>query len=349
MKADSSSISDKVAQALKSTEGQKRIANLIEDARLVLDREVAIKALGKTIRARPGLRFYLNVGMARAANNDVTVSVRFKGLEIGKVKIDSDGHRTFIWPDSKALSSVYERWGMPCEDGHVLEWRDPSVSKLCKRLVSDWNELSDHVHVSEEHEIESVMIRELSSTGTRKSNTFKGIKPVMVGGYPFQFGIPLSPSGGEVLLSKPRTRGHIDILARGNVGGQTSLMALELKRPGHPGEALFQAFVYACGLHYVLKNSTSDANTFMRHFGFKRSWPLLICAVAVVHVDDIATVKREMGRISNDPLVMNDNIMPGIIGYRYVQGRLTLEERQWTLDGYPPKHDSAATGSAMSA
>lgn len=328
MEDDANDLSGSVAAALKSVEGRRQIAGLIRDTRLVLKREGTIKALGGTIRARPGLRLYINVGQARAAGDAVTVSVRFKGLEIGGVRINSDGRRIFCPSKSEAIRAVYQRWGFPAGALDGLEWRNPQLTALYKMIVAHWADLEPYA--SEEHTIESELIRELSAPGQRKSDSFRGIRPVLVGGYPFQFGVPLSPSGGQVVLSG-RQRGHIDVLARTNVGARIALSVLELKRPGHPGKALFQAFVYACGLKHVLDSSTPASNTFMRHFGFARKWPVPIRAIAVVSVYDIPAVRLEWPRISSDPAVKKGDIIPGIIGYRYQQGRLTLEQAHWDL------------------
>lgn len=78
----------------------------------------------------------------------------------------------------------------------------------------------------------------------------------MLGGFPFQFPLPISGNTGVPKL----TNGNIDILARRGSGKGTKISVWELKRPNTTAHAISQAYIYSVTLLEMLRtHQTGEA------------------------------------------------------------------------------------------
>jgi hypothetical protein len=156
-------------------------------------------------------------------------------------------------------------------------------------------------------------------TGKKFNGTFRGIQPVMLGGFPLQFPVPISANTG---VPKP-TRGNLDILARRGTGKGTRISVWELKRPGTTGQAVAQAYIYSVTLLKMLRTHQSGDIWYRDIIGFGCKVPdkLRIESVVAVSIADDRKRKEFEDELrdfkSKNPLsVDSDTISLHIAHYR---------------------------------
>ena len=180
---------------------------------------------------------------------------------------------------------------------------------------------------SEEHHVESEFLRHMKNPSAKKFNgTLRGIQPVMLGGFPFQFPVPISGNSG---VPKP-TNGNIDILARRGTGKGTKISIWELKRPQTTAHAISQAYIYSVTLLKMLRTPQSGDIWYQDIIGFGRKVPDKLTIESVVAVS-IATdrnrklfEKKLRAFKEENPLTIgNDTINLHIAHYR--KDPLTVE------------------------
>jgi hypothetical protein len=112
------------------------------------------------------------------------------------------------------------------------------------------------------------------------------IQPVLLYGLlPFQVPVPFSAVTGTPKYSK--MGGHIDILARRKrADNRVRLSVWELKRPGSIEHAVFQSYIYAVTLRYMLRSSSGD--DWFQLFGFSKKVP------PSLHIESVVAVSESM-------------------------------------------------------
>src|SRR5664280_2806958 len=160
-----------------------------------------------------------------ATHSPIKFSLRYLGQEVATLQVkESDDVSITVSPETAAVNGA--RFGIDLQGIH--HWRKADAQKF-RRHFQSLNHCDYHSSVkSEEHLVESEFLRHMKDpTGKKFNGTFRGIQPVMLGGLPFQFPVPISGNTGEPKLK----RGNIDILARRGTGKGTKISVWELKRP----------------------------------------------------------------------------------------------------------------------
>jgi len=318
-------ISGKVEQLFQTETGKKKIEKWIELLTGVNKRSVSFIAAKQMFNKR-GTRAYATTGKIRNSKSVMPISVRYHGHEIGEIHVGIKGSRKFYLTKTETYCNTFEKWGIDQAGTRGKEWDSKEVKLFFKTLWAKVNELPKVVL---EHEIETILIHDLLEDTLPKKIICQGIRPVTIGGLPFQMPIPFSPSDAEIRLSGEGNYGHIDVLARTQFkeGGGLSLSVLELKKPkGDAHIALFQAFIYACALRQML--ISEHKNVFLKLFGISRDRPIPFRALAVIDERDIEKMKRSKLTewVLNDPLCKNGQIVPGLLVYEYRTDKVIMKK-----------------------
>jgi hypothetical protein len=127
-----------------------------------------------------------------------------------------------------------------------LDWGKAAVARFVEACEPD----ARVKYERRESNIQELLFREMNGGGRKKTESLRGLQPVLFGGVPIQIPSPARPRGASGKLGKQK--GHSDLLARSRKHGR--LIIFEIKRPAaSPREcigALEQAVRYAAALAY---------------------------------------------------------------------------------------------------
>jgi hypothetical protein len=261
------------------------------------------------------LKLYLSY--TTATKSRIYFSLRYLGQEVATLRVDMCGD-VYIKISSKT-AAVNENL---CDINLVGEhpWRGVKAREF-RRHFQHLDHRKYHSSVkSEEHHVESEFLRHMKDPTYGKFNgTLRGIQPVMLAGFPFQFPVPISGNTGVPKL----TNGNIDILARRGAGKGTKISVWELKRPDTTANAISQAYIYSVTLLKMLRAHQSGNIWYQDIIGFGCKVPNKLAIESVVAVSIADDRKRQMFedklRIfkSENPLYIgNDTINLHIAHYR---------------------------------
>jgi len=259
-----------------------------------------------------------------AIKSEIDFSIRYLGQQVATLQVMASGD-VFINIPPKTAAVNGTQFGVTLQGKH--RWRGAEAQKFRKhfRCLNPCDYFSSVK--SEEHHIESEFLRHMKNPSGKKFNgTLRGIQPVMFGGFPLQFPVPISGCKGVPKL----TKGNIDILARRGTGNGTKISVWELKRPGVTAHAISQAYIYSVNLLKMLRTSQSGDIWYRDIIGFGCNVPSKLTIESVVAVS-IATERnrkefedRLRAFKSENPLsIGNDKINLHIAHYQ--KDSLTVE------------------------
>ncbi len=272
----------------------------------------------KTFREWDPLHVYLTV--TKAMNPHVSFSLRYQGQEVAILKINGDV-RIKISADTAKNNEKYFNLNTESE----FLWRSDEGANFRKYFKNPKLDKKGRIH---EHRIESEFLKQMSDNTSKKfDGTLKGIQPVLLADCPFQFPLPISGNTG---IPKA-TRGNIDILARRTpVGGITRISIWELKKPGNPGHAIEQAYIYAVTLIKMLRSKESGKIWYQDIIGFSGDIPdkLTIESVVAVSIKNQAafTAKLQKFKENNILQVGSDTIKLVVAYYQEDPLKVDLHE-----------------------
>lgn len=249
-------------------------------------------------------------------------SLRYLGQEVATLQVEASG--VFITISAKTAEVNGKQFHITLQDKH--RWSGVEAQNF-RRHFQRLNHPDYHSVVKEEHHVESEFLRNMKNPSGKKFNgTLRGIQPVMFGGFPLQFPVPISGCKGVPKL----TKGNIDILARRGTGNGTKISVWELKRPGVTAHAISQAYIYSVNLLKMLRTSQSGDIWYRDIIGFGCNVPSKLTIESVVAVS-IATERnrkefedRLRAFKSENPLsIGNDKINLHIAHYQ--KDSLTVE------------------------
>lgn len=221
------------------------------------------------------LKVYLSY--TSATKSVVDFSVRYLGQEVATLRAAKGNVHINIPPKTAAKNDHY--FEINLQGTH--EWRGLEAQSFRSHFQSLPHRDYHSVVKSEEHHIESEFLRHMKDPTSNKFNgTLKGIQPVMLGGFPFQFPLPISGNTGEPKL----TNGNIDILARRGTGKGTKISIWELKRPKTTAHAISQAYIYSVTLLKMLRTPISGDIWYQDIIGFGNKVPDKLTIESVVAV-----------------------------------------------------------------
>jgi hypothetical protein len=268
------------------------------------------------------LKAYLSY--ASATKSGVDFSLRYLGQQVATLRVAA-GDKVYIRIPEKTAAVNGKLFDVNLDGEHL--WRGAIAQKF-RRDFQRLNHCDYYSSVkSEEHHIESEFLRHMKDPTRNKFNgTLRGIQPVMLGGFPFQFPVPISGHSGVPKL----TKGNIDILARRSAGKGTRISVWELKRPNTTAHAILQAYIYSVTLLKMLRTPQTGDIWYQDIIGFGCKVPDKLTIESVVAVS-IATDRNRKAfedklrafKSENPLSVGNDTINLHIAHYR--KDPLTVE------------------------
>ena len=205
-----------------------------------------------------GLSVYTTVGDRNTQN----YYLRFKGQNVGKVKVSKD---RIILRSLVEESRSHDINNCPLEYKVETEWDSPKASAFRKFFK---NCPVTTKTKSPEHEVENALLREFRKRiGSDK--TLRNIQPVLLHGNYFQMPTPLKAST-HIPTYAEHNGGGIDMLARiKSKNGRIRLCVIEIKDENIPKEsqkvAMSQAITYATFIAMLLKEDPNWMEFFMGH------------------------------------------------------------------------------------
>lgn len=288
----------KVDELLGGQDGIKNTDRLTGVFRRILDREIDLSVDKKKIRSRRGVAFYLAAGDVR--EKGIVIDARVWGRKVGEIRLGhKKKHRAFTPANVDRLRRAsqparIDAFAIPKK----LEWSDNRVRAYLEAAIQAVeSEMKGRVN---EAVIESAFLAELAVSRTRntdKQQLLRRHQPVVLGGFPFQFPLPIS-ARKVAKVSLGNAAGHSDVLAR--FGSGRRLRVFEVKMPGAPdaGHALEQAVTYAATLRALLKRPDDDV--YYRMLGYSSPKPRVrLDAVALVEEGALQDVKVGMTALSS--------------------------------------------------
>lgn len=246
-------IVDKTLEILNANdEWQQRYVGYLFD---IWNNQSKIK---KGFRKPEGLSIYTTVG----DRNTKTYYLRFKGQNVGKVKVTNNGiNLKCITKESDS----HEIKGYPMINNDKDNWH----SKEASNFRSFFRDLSINTQTkSQEHYVESSLLKEF---GKRNGNVkvLKNIQPVRLHRHFFQMPTPLKATSHVPTYAGPNG-GGIDILARiKTIAGHNRLCVIEVKDENKPAEsqkdAMTQAISYATFIARLLQQQPDWMEFFSGH------------------------------------------------------------------------------------
>lgn len=223
----------------------------------------------------------------------LTYDLRYRGQSVANISIIDN--EVFINTSGKTKSNL-KYFGVKTKLGTRTKWNSTAAKKIRKEF-RDCKETKGH---SEEHMIESELLKEFSKDSSR-DKVLCNIQPVTIGKMFFQFATPLNASGSSVKYSGP-SGGGIDILARvKHAGNTTHICVMELKDQNTgsepPEKVILQAIAYATFLARLLR--TEHGNDWYKIMGFSGDVPkeLILDVVCVMpYKEDLPPVLFENKR-----------------------------------------------------
>jgi len=274
-----------IDQLWKEHEGriEKRIQGWVHDLNAQREKVVAAR---RQFRQWAPLRVYTSVARAKKKGAS-TFSLRYCGQEVATLILKPDG-KLYVSIAAKTQSANAQYFGVPIGTNKSFPWDSPEGRKFRRQFKQHACE-SQSTGTPREHFLESTIIQEMQlKTSSKFGRILSQVQPVLLYGIlPFQVPIPFAATNGEPKFSEQG--GEIDILARRRgEDGHVRLSVWELKRPGHIRHAVFQSYIYAVTLRYMLRSS-SGAEWF-KLFGFRRALPVSLDVESVVLLSE---AKRE--------------------------------------------------------
>jgi hypothetical protein len=261
------------------------------------------------------LKLYLSY--TTATKSRIDFSLRYLGQQVATLRVDVSGDVYINIPPMTAAVNA-DLCGINLVGEHP--WRGAEAREF-RRYYQCLDHSKYHSSVkSEEHHIESEFLRHMKDpTGGKFNGTLRGIQPVMLGGLPFQFPVPISGNTGVPKL----TNGNIDILARRGAGKGTKISVWELKRPNTTADAISQAYIYSVTLLKMLRTHQSGDIWYRDVIGFGCKVPdkLAIESVVAVSISDdrkrkVFEDKLRAFKSENSLSVGNDTINLHIAHYQ---------------------------------
>jgi hypothetical protein len=267
------------------------------------------------------LKVYLSY--TDATNSPIKFSLRYLGQQVATLQVK---RKRDVYIKIPQMTATVNDNLCGIDLTGEYPWRGAKAQKFRKHFQSLVHCKYHQLLKSEEHRIESEFLRHMKDpTGKKFKGTLRGIQPVMLGGFPFQFPVPISACKGT---PKP-TKGNIDILARRGTGKGTKISVWELKKPWElkgrdtTAEAISQAYIYSVTLLKMLRTPQSGDIWYRDIIGFGCKVPdkLAIESVVAVSIADdrnrkVFENKLRAFKSENSLSVGSDTISLHIAHYR---------------------------------
>ena len=211
---------------------------------------------------------YSSIGKVSNEGQTTAYDLRFAGQSVGLIEVNKD------W-DCKVKLTVTERQAKYAKEHFGFKnsnnferksWREDREAIEFRKFYMDNKSTQDIAIKSQEHRIESELLKEFNKTLRKQNKLLCNIQPVKLGGKFFQLTTPLKGSTHVPTISltsnkKGATGGGIDILARvKHEAFKSRLAVIELKDENIDNEsqevAMFQALIYATFIAHLLRSDS---------------------------------------------------------------------------------------------
>jgi len=211
------------------------------------------------------LLVYSSIGKVKCDSSTTEYDLRFAGQSVGLVKVDCSGEVSLTVSESQAKRAKEKFNFVESESFDGVGWEKDEAIAFRRFYLN--NESSKKIAIkSQEHRIESEMLKEFSKRTRKEDKKLCNIQPVRLGGKFFQLTTPLKGSTHipTISLTPQRngaTGGGIDILARVKHSARDSRLAIiELKDENRKDEsqevAMYQALIYATFIAGLLRSKS---------------------------------------------------------------------------------------------
>jgi len=211
---------------------------------------------------------YSSIGKASYEGQTTAYDLRFAGQSVGLIEVNKD------W-NCKVKLTVTERQAKYAKDHFGFKnsnsferksWKEDREAIEFRKFYMDNKSTQDIAIKSQEHRIESELLKEFNKTLRKQNKLLCNIQPVKLGGKFFQLTTPLKGSTHVPTISltsnkKGATGGGIDILARvKHEAFKSRLAVIELKDENLDNEsqevAMFQALIYTTFIAHLLRSDS---------------------------------------------------------------------------------------------
>lgn len=252
----------------------------------ILSREQQISNLRSLFREWKPLKVYISVNDIK--NRLGQFSIRYKGQEVGKLKVKKDQNVVLAINKSTERTNA-NHFGLALNQGEY-PWTGKDAQVFRKFFIENDTEHGG----SKEHMFESLILEEMGdNTSAKFAGTLRNIQPIKLvnNKLPFQMPIPVSGHGGVPKYSK---RGNIDILARIGVGKGTKVGVIELKQDKRSSykNALQQSIIYSTNIITLLRNPELG-DKWWKIFGFGGNLPKVLTVNAIVMIPESISAKHK--------------------------------------------------------
>lgn len=209
---------------------------------------------------------YSCIGKAMSNDNTTSYDLRFAGQSVGLVEVNENWHhKVKLTVNERQAKYAKEKFHFENSDSFErIDWKDAAGAIDFRRFYMNNESTKDIAVKSQEHRIESMILKEFSKTLRKQKKLLCNIQPVKLGGKFFQLTTPLKGSTHNPTISLTEnkngaTGGGIDILARVKHGAFDSRLAvIELKDEKSESQevAMFQALIYATFIANLLRSES---------------------------------------------------------------------------------------------
>ena len=211
------------------------------------------------------LLVYSSIGKVMTDDSTTKYDIRFAGQSIATVSVRKDGE-VLLNANKEQAKRAHDKFGF--ENSVKIKnekWNGTSSAVDFRRFFSNMKNSKELQVKSQEHRIESFLLKEFSES-SRDKKLLCNIQPVRLGGKFFQLTTPLKASTHNPKLSMDKNRkgatgGGIDILSRVKHSATISRYAvMELKDENVKNEsqedAMHQAITYATFMAFLFRSES---------------------------------------------------------------------------------------------
>lgn len=220
---------------------------------------------------------YSSLGKVMSDSNTSLFDLRFAGQSVGMLRVNKENKVKLIVSGKQAQYAKDHFHFESSKELKGVDWKTDKDANSFRLFYYDQKSTEQIAIKSEEHRIESFMLREFSKQTRKQEKKLCNIQPIRLGGKFFQLTTPLAGSSHEPIFSindkNGATGGGIDILARAKHAPFKSRIAIiELKDENNPNEpqelVMQQALIYATFIAFLLRSCSGDNwwNIFRENF-----------------------------------------------------------------------------------
>lgn len=222
---------------------------------------------GNIFRVKQPLIVYSSIGKVKTDSGTTCYDLRFAGQSVGEISVNRKGN-VKLSVSGKQAKYARKYFGFTTSEKlKGVDWKNDCKAKEFRRFYYSISSVEGVGIKSEEHRIESFLLKEFSKRTRAEDKKLCNIQPVRLGNRFFQLTTPLKASTHEPESSMNNkggaTGGGIDILSRiRHSNNESRIAVMELKNENKESEsqklAMFQALTYATFLAHLFRSKSGQ-------------------------------------------------------------------------------------------